>query len=56
MSLIKIGHTLVTDNYLAAEEIQNQDWEYFIERVIEVTKSFYYQQLKMLQLLNEFIQ
>ena len=37
-SLIKIRHTLVTDNYLAAEEIQNQDWEYFIERVIEVFK------------------
>ena len=25
-SLIKIRHSLVTDNYLAAEEIQNQDW------------------------------
>ena len=37
-SLIKIRHTLVIDNYLAAEEIQNQDWEYFIERVIEVCK------------------
>ena len=37
--LIKIRHTLVTDNYLAAEEIQNQDWEYFIESVIEVWKS-----------------
>ena len=37
--LIKIRHTLVTDNYLVAEEIQNQDWEYFIDRVIEVCKS-----------------
>ena len=37
--LIKIRHTLVTDNYLAAEEIQHQDWKYFIERVIEVCKS-----------------
>ena len=36
---IKIRHTLVTDNYVEAEEIQNQDWEYFIERVIEVCKS-----------------
>ena len=36
--LIKIRHSLVTDDYLAAEEIQNQDWEYFIERVIEVCK------------------
>ena len=37
--LIKIRHTLVTDNYLATEEIQNQDREYFIESVIEVYKS-----------------
>ena len=37
--LIKIRHTLVTDNYLAAEEIQNQDWEYFIETVIEICRS-----------------
>ena len=29
----------MTDNYLAAEEIQNQNWQYFIERVIEVCKS-----------------
>ena len=36
--LIKIRHSLVTDNYLAAEEIQNQDWQYFIERVLEVCK------------------
>ena len=37
--LIKITHSLVTDNYPAAEEIQNQNWQYFIERVIEVCKS-----------------
>ena len=36
--LIKLRHSLVTDNYLAAEEIQNQDWQYFIERVLEVCK------------------
>ena len=36
--LMKIRHFLVTDNYLVAEEIQNQDWQYFIERVIEVCK------------------
>ena len=36
--LIKIRHTLVTDNCLAAEEIQNQDWQYFNERVIETCK------------------
>ena len=38
LPLLKIRHALVTDNYLAAEEIQNQDWQYFIERVIEVCK------------------
>ena len=38
LPLMKIRHTLVTDNYLAAEEIQNQDRQYFIERVIEVCK------------------
>ena len=37
--LIRIRHSLVTDNYPAAEEIQNQNWQYFIERVIEVCKS-----------------
>ena len=38
-SLIKFRHSVVTDNYLAAEEIQNQNWQYFIEYVIEVCKS-----------------
>ena len=36
--MIKIRHSKVTDDYLAAEEIQNQNWQYFIERVIEVCK------------------
>ena len=36
---MKIRHSKVTDDYLAAEEIQNQNWQYFIERVIEVCKS-----------------
>ena len=38
-SLIKIRHSTVTDNYLAAEEIQNQIWQYFIERTIEACKT-----------------
>ena len=38
-SLIQVKHSVVTDNYIAAEEIQNQNWQYFIERVIEVCKS-----------------
>ena len=37
--LIKIRHSKVTDDYIAAEEIQNQNWQYFIEWVIELCKS-----------------
>ena len=36
---IKIKHSKVTDDYAAVEEIQNQNWQYFIELVIEVCKS-----------------
>ena len=48
--LIKIRNSLVTDDHLAAEEIQNQDWQYFIEQVkvckfdgagIRAIKNFY---------------
>ena len=35
----KIKHSKVTDDYIAAEEIQNQNWQYFIEHVMEVCKS-----------------
>ena len=36
---IKVGkHSGVTDDYIAAEEIQNQNWQYFIEQVLEVCK------------------
>ena len=35
--IIKIRHTQLTNNYLAAEEIQNQDWQFFIERILEVS-------------------
>ena len=37
--LIKIRHSVVTDNYLAAEEMQQRNWQYFIKRVVEVCKS-----------------
>ena len=36
---MKIRHSTVTDNYLAAEEIQNQNWQYCIERTIEACES-----------------
>ena len=38
-SLIEVKHSVVTDNYIAAEEIQNQNWQYFIERVLQVCHS-----------------
>ena len=31
--MMKIRHSKVTDDYLAGEEIQNQNWQYFIERL-----------------------
>ena len=37
--IIKIKHSKVTDDYIATEKIQNQNWQYFLERVIEVCKS-----------------
>ena len=33
--LKKIKHSTVTDDYIAAEEIQNQNWQYYVEQVIE---------------------
>ena len=33
-----VKHGGVTDDYIAAEEIQNQNWQYFIEQVLEVYK------------------
>ena len=38
-TISKVKHSKVTDDYIVAEEIQNQNWQYFIERVIEVCKS-----------------
>ena len=31
----KIKHSSVTDDFIAAQEIQNQNWQYFTEQVIE---------------------
>ena len=31
---IKMKHNKVTDDFIVAEEIGNQNWQYFIERVI----------------------
>ena len=36
--IILIKHSKLFDDYIAAEEIQNQNWQYFIERVLDVFK------------------
>ena len=35
----KVKHSVVTDDYIATEEIQNQNWQYFVESVLEVCKA-----------------
>ena len=32
----KIKHSNITDAFIAADEIQNQNWQYYIEQVIEL--------------------
>ena len=34
--IIQIKHSKVTDDYIAAKEFKNQNWQYFIERVLQV--------------------
>ena len=62
--LIKIRHSQVVDNYLAAEEIQNQDWQFFVEHILEVSSSpnaiqsgekILITTIEMLQLQKEYI-
>ena len=33
-----VKHSGVTDDYIAAEEIQNRNWQYFIEQVLMIKK------------------
>ena len=35
----KVKHSVVTDEYIATEEIQNQNWQYFVESVLDVCKA-----------------
>ena len=37
--IILIKHSKVTEDYIATEEIQNQNWQYFIEQVLVVCKA-----------------
>ena len=38
VQLKKIKHSSVTDDYIAAEEIQNQNCQYFVKSVLESCK------------------
>ena len=33
-----VKHSAFTNDYIAAEDIQNQNWQYFIEQLLEVCK------------------
>ena len=40
--MIKIRRSKVTEDYLATEEIQNQNWQYFIERGLKMKRNWQY--------------
>ena len=35
LELKKVKHSVVTQDYIAAEEIQNKNWQYFVESVLK---------------------
>ena len=35
----KVKHSVLTDDYIVTEEIQNQNWQYLAESVLDVSKS-----------------
>ena len=35
----KIRHSVVTDDYIALDRIQNKNWQYLIESISEICKS-----------------
>ena len=39
LELKNVKHSFVTDDYIAAEEIQHQNWQYFVESVLEVCRA-----------------
>ena len=36
---IKVKHSLVTEDYLAAEKIQDRNWNYFVEKVLSLSEN-----------------
>ena len=37
---VKVKHRIVTDDYIATKKIQNQNWQYFAESVLEVCRAW----------------
>ena len=37
--IIKIRHGVITDDYFAIEEIQSQNWQYFVESVLHAFRA-----------------
>ena len=35
----KVKHSVVTDDYIALEEIQNQNWQYYVESVLDACRA-----------------
>ena len=35
----KVKHSVITDNYIPTEEIQNQNWQYFVESALDFYKT-----------------
>ena len=35
----KVKHSVVTDDYIAIEEIQSQNWQYFVESVLDACRA-----------------
>ena len=39
LELKKVKRSVVTDDYIAAEDIQNQNWQYFVGSVLKVCRA-----------------
>ena len=38
LPLKKVKHSVVTEDYIAIEKIQSQNWQYFVESVLEACR------------------
>ena len=53
--LKKVKHSIVTEDYIATEKIQSQNWQYFVESVLDACRrknsgeTVYQYQLKLIK-------